>query len=98
MIMTKSSVQRLLLRLICWTVFYCADASAGGWVDKRPAKMVQLDPGPGKRNPLFYVGEEIRFGLKGDNAQRWEVRDYWGAIVDKGNAAPAITVRTQPPG
>src|SRR4051794_29036755 len=96
--MNKSCLRLVLSLFIFWNSSYSTDAFAGGWVDKRPAKMVQLDPGPGKRNPLFYVGEEIKFALKGEGAERYEVRDFWGAIVDKGKSAGAITIKAQPPG
>src|SRR3954469_6000792 len=98
MMIIRFRLQLLLLIAISWTAINVSQAFAGGWVDKRPAKMVQLDPGPGKRNPLFYVGEEIKFDLKGEGAERYEVRDFWGAIVDQGKAAPSITLKKQPAG
>lgn len=68
-----------------------------GWLDLGPADLVHLDPG-GKRNPLFYVGEPIVFTLKGTAADRFEVRDYWGEVVDQGPPAASMTLKAQPPG
>ena len=56
-----------------------------GWVNQFPKDMVKLDSG--RRNPLFYVGEPITFKLDGPAAERFEVRDFWGNVVDKGSAA-----------
>jgi hypothetical protein len=74
-----------------------------GWVDQFPADRVQIDPG--RRNPFFYVGEELRFQLSaspkfsGSPADRFEVRDYWGEVVDGGSVSgPAIALKSRPAG
>jgi hypothetical protein len=68
----------------------------GGWLNDMPPDRVQIDSG--KRNPLFYVGEPIQFTLKGPPAERFEVRDYWGQVVDKGPADAVLHIKDQPPG
>jgi len=73
------------------------DAPKPGWVGQNPADMVKLDSG--RRNPLFYVGENISFKLSGPAADRFEVRDFWGEIVDKGASnAATLMLKHQPPG
>ena len=73
------------------------EKTSKGFIGDFPVDRVQLDCG--RRNPLFYVGEEIAFSLKGPPADRFEVRDYWGEIVDKGPAdGKSITLKPQPPG
>lgn len=67
-----------------------------GWLNNFPPDMVKVETG--KRNPLFYVGEPIQFHLNGPPAARFEVRDFWGEIVDKGPAAVEISIKSQPPG
>ena len=74
----------------------CPPAQAGGWTNKKPANLVT--PESGKRNHVFYVGEAVAFTLKGDAATRYEVRDYWGDIVDKGDAGAKIAVKVSQPG
>jgi hypothetical protein len=74
-----------------------AQKSSKGFLNDFPTDRVQLDCG--RRNPFFYVGEEISFTLKGPPAGRFEVRDYWGEIVDKGPAdGKSIALKSQPPG
>jgi hypothetical protein len=67
-----------------------------GWINQYPPDAVKLDPG--RRNPVFYDGEMIAFRLVGPPADRYEVRDYWGEVVDKGRATESIRVKRQPPG
>lgn len=67
-----------------------------GWVNQFPKDMVKLDSG--RRNPLFYVGEPIAFKLDGPSAERFEVRDFWGDVVDKGAANRTLSLKQQPPG
>jgi hypothetical protein len=67
-----------------------------GWANQNPPDLVRLDAG--RRNPFFYVGETVSFTATGPAADRWEVRDYWGEIVDKGPFAATITLKPQPPG
>lgn len=59
----------------------------------------------GRRNPLFYVGENIAFKLtaspklKTPPWDRYEVRDYWGEVLEKGPVAgESLPVKSQPPG
>ncbi|HEV7401876.1 MAG TPA: hypothetical protein VGO11_03080 [Chthoniobacteraceae bacterium] len=74
----------------------------GGFLHQLPIDQVKVDCG--KRNPLFYVGEPIAFqltgpaNLKGLPAERFEVRSYWGDVVDQGPAAASITLKSQPAG
>ncbi len=74
-----------------------------GFSLQSPADQVGVDCG--KRNALFYLGEEIAFHLTASPAfksppwDRFEVRDYWGEIVEKGSlTADAVTLKSQPPG
>ncbi|MBV9851045.1 MAG: hypothetical protein JO250_15350 [Armatimonadetes bacterium] len=71
-------------------------APAGGWSWKLPPNVVSLDPG--RRNPIFFVGERITFAVGGKSATRYEVRDYYGDLVDRGKAAPNMILKSQPPG
>ncbi len=72
------------------------EAPKQGWQNGNPPDAVKLDPG--RRNPLFYVGEAIRFQVVGPPANRFEVRDFWGEIVDKGPFSATLTIKAQPPG
>ena len=56
-----------------------------------------LNPDSGKRNHVFYVGDPIAFKL-GLSATTYEVRDYWGTMVDKGPAGASIHVKVTQPG
>ena len=56
-----------------------------------------VTPSSGKRNHVFYVGEALTFQLNGA-AATYEVRDYFGNLVDNGPAGASITVSPQPPG
>ncbi len=67
-----------------------------GWLNDFPPDLVKVETT--KRNPLFYVGEPIRFQLNGPPAARFEVRDFSGEIVDKGPAAAEIKLKPQPAG
>src|ERR1700712_965754 len=67
-----------------------------GWVFQNPPDLVTLDAG--RRNPFFYVGETVSFTAKGPAADRFEVRDYWGEVVDQGAFAATITDKPQPRG
>lgn len=79
------------------SVLGCSTASAAqGWVKTLPPGLVQLDCG--KRNPVFMVGEPIRFQVQGTGAVRFAVRDYRGDVVDKGSAAAALVLKPEPPG
>lgn len=70
--------------------------AAGGWSFPLPPNLVT--PDSGRRNGIFYVGEPIKFTLKGDAATRFEVRDYWGTVVDKGAAKSPVSLKAEPPG
>lgn len=52
----------------------------------------------GRRNPLFYVGEPIRFQLRGGAPGRYEVRDFWGELVEQGEATPSVAIGPRLPG
>ena len=56
-----------------------------------------VQPDCGKRNPVFYVGEPVTFALE-SSALSYEVRDYWGDLVDSGPAGKSITLKVQQPG
>jgi hypothetical protein len=72
-------------------------ATAGGWVWHFPPNLVA--PESGRRNNVFYVGDAVTFELTGNKRlDRWEVRDYWGEVVDKGPAAEKIAVKATLPG
>ena len=72
-------------------------ARAGGWSWKTPPNMVTLDPG--RRNPIFYVGERPVFavGSKGP-ATYYLVRDYYGTVVDQGKCGAHLAVKALGPG
>jgi len=72
-----------------------APARTHGWSWKTPPD--QVNPDSGKRSNVFYVGEAVTFKL-GPSALTYEVRDFWGAIVDKGAAAASITIKATTPG
>ena len=73
--------------------------AAASWSWELPPDMVT--PVSGKRNHVFYVGQPVVFRLDGV-ATRYEVRDYWGNVVDKGLVGPVsgenITLRVRQPG
>lgn len=55
-------------------------------------------PNSGRRNPVFYEGESVRFSLPGNTAVRYEVRDYYGTLVDQGSAGATVTLNVTQPG
>jgi hypothetical protein len=63
------------------------------WTPRKDA----VSPDCGRRNPLFYVGEPVVFTL-GPSAASYEVRDYWGELVDHGPAGPSVTLKVKQPG
>ena len=72
-------------------------ALAGGWSGKLPPNLVTLDPG--RRNPIFTVGEPIVFQVGGKPAAQYDVRDYYGTLVTHGAVSGAtLTVKPLPPG
>ena len=70
-------------------------ARTKGWSWKTPPDQVR--PVSGKRSHVFYVGEPVVFKL-GGAAVRYEVRDYWGEIVDQGEAGASVTLQAKAPG
>ncbi|MDD5350534.1 MAG: hypothetical protein PHQ12_10020, partial [Chthoniobacteraceae bacterium] len=88
-------------RIPCWiacllTALAPAPGRAG-WLPESPPRLVRMDSG--KRNNVFYVGEPVRFRLSGPGAATYDVRDYWGNIVDHGPAAAtAIAPKVTRPG
>ena len=71
-------------------------AGARGWVGKMPPNRTKIDSG--RRNHVFYVGDPVKFKLDGVKLDRFEVRDYWGQMIDKGPATEQITVNATLPG
>lgn len=70
---------------------------AGGWSWKTPPNMVTLDPG--RRNPIFSVGEQPVFAVGGKRpATYYLVRDYYGTLVDQGECGARLAVKTIRPG
>jgi hypothetical protein len=71
---------------------------AQGWVwdQKFPANLVTLNSG--KRNNVFYAGQPVTFTLTGKSAVLYEVRDYWGNLVDQGMATTTIAPQVTQPG
>lgn len=68
--------------------FFClttAEGIAGGWSWDFPPHYV--NPSSAKRNHVFYVGEAVRF-TAGSAATRFEVRDYYGTLIESA-AIPA---------
>ena len=67
----------------------------GTWGWNLPPNLVT--PQSGKRNHIFYVGDPLTFTLGGASLT-YEVRDYWGNLVNQGPAGASITIPSQPPG
>ena len=55
-------------------------AEAGGWTSQRPPVLASLSSP--NRNNVFYVGEQPTFTVTPE-AVRYEVRDYYGNMVDQ---------------
>ena len=104
---------RLLFVLLITLSLFMAGGQAvrANWLFSYPPNMVTLDSG--KRNNVFYAGDSIKFTLSIANygtyalqgAVRYEVRDYWGAIVDQGTtvaptprASSSLTLSVARPG
>jgi len=75
----------IFISLVCLAV---TEASAAGWSWDFPPHYV--NPTSAKRNHLFYVGEPVRFSA-GSSATRFEVRDYYGTLLETA-AIPAAGV------
>ncbi len=70
-------------------------ARTKGWSWKTPPDEVR--PASGKRSHVFYVGEPVTFKL-GGAAATYEVRNYWGDLVDQGPAGASVTLPVTEPG
>ncbi|MHC4199760.1 MAG: hypothetical protein ACYSU0_07180, partial [Planctomycetota bacterium] len=70
-------------------------ARTKGWSWKLPPDVVR--PSSPKRNNVFYVGEKVTFRLGGASAS-YEVRDYLGALVDRGQAGETVVLDVRRPG
>jgi hypothetical protein len=70
-------------------------ARVKGWSFELPANMVR--PESGKRNHIFYVGEPVIFKLSG-SASTYEVRDYFGNLLEQGPAGQDLTLKIGQPG
>ena len=57
----------------------------------------QVTPQSGRRNHIFFVGEPVAFELK-DPAAAYEVRDYWGNLVDSGRSRQTARLKVTKPG
>lgn len=71
-----------------------APARTKGWAWNRPPGFIR--PESGRRSHVFYVGEPVRFST--GTATQYEVRDYWGNLVDKGPAGGEVTLKVSQPG
>ncbi len=67
-----------------------------GWQWQTPPVLVTLTTL--QRNNVFYVGQPVVFSLQGGGAAAYEVRDYYGNIVDQGSVASPLTVNVTAPG
>jgi len=107
---SKCAARRAILGgIILWNLVFFVAADAGepirtnhvaperkhgwSWAPRKDA----VQPDGGKRNPVFYVGEPVAFTLNAA-AATYEVRDYWGELVDQGPAAQRITLKVSKPG
>ena len=70
-------------------------ARTKGWSWKTPPDQVR--PVSGKRSHVFYVGEPVTFKL-GPSAVSYEIRDYWGGLVEHGPASASIKLQVKLPG
>ncbi len=71
--------------------------SISSWLWARPPNWTYAYSG--KRHHIFYVGETVRFELetapgacfpfKPNQSVRYEVRDYWGNLIDEGPIVPS---------
>ena len=87
---------RLGFSLLLSLLAAAGPAQAGGWLSQRRPDAVAIHSG--HRNNIFYVNTPVAFILQGGSAVRYEVRDYWGTLVDAGPAAPTITPSVRLPG
>ena len=96
--MLKSLCRRVFVATIAALALLALPPPArAGWSWKTPPNMVTIDAG--RRNPIFYVGEQATFTVGGKGpATHYEVRDYYGALVDQGKCGARLDVRTLGPG
>ncbi len=73
-----------------------APPSRGDWLWDMPPNTVWLDSG--KRNNVFYVGDTVSFTPSAAGAATYDVRDYWGNVVDQGTVGATITPKVTQPG
>ena len=74
-----------------------AGAPTGLKADAPPAASV-VTPDFGHRGGVFFVGSAVSVKLKGAGATRYEVRDYDGKVVDKGDVADPLILKEADPG
>ncbi|MDP9173934.1 MAG: PA14 domain-containing protein [Planctomycetota bacterium] len=72
-----------------------APTPSGGWTNGSPGGLIT--PQSGHRSNVFYVGEPVNFQL-GGNPVTYEVRDYYGKLVDQGAATSSTTLNVSQPG
>lgn len=70
--------------------------AAGGWQFQTPPVVVTATTT--HRSNIFYIGQPISFSLQGSGATTYQVRDYWGNIVDQGSVDTNIAVNVSAPG
>ena len=91
--MTMPTVTRIAIAFWTDTLLRTARGRMDKWEDSRPGRAIS-----GRRSNIFYVGEPVKFTLKGNAAVRYEVRDYYGNVVDKGTPAEVTTLNVKEPG
>lgn len=89
------------------TLLACTSAAlVAGWYWSLPPNLVTIYSG--KRSHVFYEGEQVRFSLyylpcgacapQPSAAVRYEVRDYYGELVDEGPAGVLVDINVTEPG
>jgi len=92
---SRCSRKGAALLLLGAVVLYATPAQPG-WIGYFPKNLVK--PDSGRRNHVFYVGEPVRFKLEGKRLDRFEVRDYWGSLIDQGPAEESVQIKAVLPG
>ena len=72
-----------------------APARTHGW--SWTPRSNSMNPESGRRDHVFYVGEPVVFQM-GGSAVSYEVRDYWGHLIDQGPSADKTTINVKLPG
>ena len=85
----------LVLVLACLTLLASAAPTLAAFQETAPPDVVTVSSTP--RNNVFYVGQPVIFTVSG-TAATYEVRDYYGALIDKGTSAPTLQVNVTAPG